>query len=619
MKPIESFKLAAIVSTSVACAFFVQQFAHSEFSASPAIQISVGIAGSGAPEAPSGETLEPVAPSNGTFVVFASTAKNLTTDYPSGNGDFPTNIYHYSDADGVSLLSKGANGSLPKHDSSGAISLAPAVSELLPDGSYVVAYQSNGTNLVADYSKPDEFSNPSQIYLYSSKLQKNILISFREGAPTSGSSRNSYHPTVALISSAPIKYRVCFEGSAYDLLDGNATGASEFDTIFCRTIKLQEDSAIVGNADRLVEDPIGGSLHRPFLSQDGTALVFSSKATVVPEVSGNGFEQVYHHIFKTGAFSLVSRTQTEQAAKGDSTYPSTTHKGKFIAFRYNPTTIQEGAADLASLEDTKFPIIVLGNVRTGALSQVNTSAEGVKSNGTGYAGKIDSGSRFVAISDSGTNLLSAPNNSEQKVQVYIKDLKTSSLVLASKNSSDVEGSDNSGDNGDSINNSRQLPLTLVGTGAYKSSFMTSFISGADNLASVGDPDIYAPYLFASTVIIPPRQLINKTPIEAPANIEVLRTRRNGSQDIRISCEKFSLSSRASSAVFSGTARNRVRYRIEIRKRGSRQKIIRIRRRNRATIRRLAPGRYVIRYRVIARKGQREIRSRYSPRKTIVIS
>jgi hypothetical protein len=28
---------------------------------------------------------------------------------------------------------------------------------------------------------------------------------------------------------------------------------------------------------------------------------------------------------------------------------------------------------------------------------------------------------------------------------------------------------------------------------------------------------------------------------------------------------------------------------------------------------------VIRYRVIARKGQREIRSRYSPRKTIVIS
>ena len=616
------FKLSILSLSFSLSSVVIPRDAHADFSSSAASQISVGIDVNGDAEAPSGETLEPVAPANGNFIVFASTAKNLTSDYLSGDTNYPTNIYRYSDTDGIQLLSKGENGALPQNNGAGATSLAPSVSELLPDGSYVVAFQSDGTNMITDYTTPDQFSNPYQIYLYSSKLNRNILISFQEGSTTTGSSRNSYNPTVALLGTTPIKFRVCFEASANDLLDGGATGASEFGTIFCRIVRFNDDSISVEDASRLIDNPSGGSLHRPFLSQDGKSLVFSSKAEIITSISPNGFEQIYHHVFKTGVFSLISHTQDGAAAKGNSTYPSTTHKGNLVAFRYSPPSIGEGSADLESLEGATRPVIVLGKKDTGDLTQINASENSTASDGSGFAGKIDSGGRFVIFSDSGTNLLAEPSNSSQKTQVYVKDLKTSSIILASKNATGTEGSDNSGDNGDSINSNRQLPLTLVGTGQYKNSFMTSFISGADNLASIGDPDIYAPYLFATTITIPPRELTNRATIEAPANIEVLRVRRNGTQDVRISCEKFtsiSASSSAQSNEIYSSAKNRVRYQIEIRKRGTRQRTIRIQRRNRATIRRLSPGRYTIRYRVRARSGDREIRSRYSPRKTIVIS
>lgn len=593
--------------------------AYAEFNSTAATQISIGIDSNGDSVAPDGETLEPVAPSNAEFMVFASSAKNLTSDYALDENSFPTNIYRYSEALGIQLLSKNKDKNVL---SSNTRSISPAVSEVLPDGSYAVAFVSNGIDLIENYNSSNQFFSPDQIYVYLSSLDKNILISHRADSSTTGSIHSSANPTIALLSAKPLKYRVCFESYSNDLIDGGSDDSSEYTSVYCRILGIKGSQTNTTEAQPVVPTPTR-DIARPFLSQDGLKLVFSSQGEVIPGLTTNNFNQVYQHEFRTNSFQLVSKNQSGQPALGDSTRPSTTHKGGLVAFRYDPTGINEGSADLASLESVTRPVIALADLVKDTRVQVNSSSQGTESDGNAIAGKVDSGGRFVIFSDTGTNLLDTTSNLSAKSQVYVRDMKTSSIALVSKNTLSEPGDDDSGSNGDSVNFSRQLPMTLVGTGQYESTFMTGFVSGADNLAVIGDPDIYsALYLFNSTVSIPKRPLTNRATIEAPANVEILRNRPNGKKDIRISCEEFEIDLSqfgVQSNELSAAAGGRLRYRIELRKRGSRQKIVRNRRRNSSTIRRLDPGRYIVRYRVIARRGSETVRSRYSPRTTLDIS
>ena len=593
--------------------------AFADFNSTAATQVSIGVDSNGGQVAPEGETLEPVAPSNAGFMVFASSAKNLTSDYAQDDNSFPTNIYRYSETQEIQLLSKNKDRDII---TSGARSISPAVSEVLPDGSYAVAFVSNATDLIENYNSSNQFFSPDQIYVYLSSLDKNILISHRADSPSTGSIHTSANPTIALLSAKPLKYRVCFESYSNDLVDGGSDDASQYTSVYCRALVVKGAQTNTTEAQSIVSKP-SRDISRPFLSQDGLKLVFSSQGEVIPELTTNNFSQVYQYVFRTNSFQLVSKNQSGQPALGDSTRPSTTHKGGLVSFLYDPTGINGGSADLASLEGVTSPIIALADLVKDTRVQVNSSSQGTASDGNAIAGKVDSGGRFIIFSDTGTNLLDTAINLSAKSQVYVRDMKTNSIALVSKNTLAEPGDDDSGSNGDSVNSSRQLPITLVGTGQYESSFMTGFVSGADNLASIGDPDIYsALYLFNSTVSIPKRPLTNRATIEAPANVEVLRNRPNGKKDIRISCEEFEIDLSqfgVQSNELSATAEGRLRYRIELRKRGSRQKIVRNRRRNSSTFRRLDPGRYVVRYRVIARRGSETVRSRYSPRTTLDIS
>jgi hypothetical protein len=64
---------------------------------------------------------------------------------------------------------------------------------------------------------------------------------------------------------------------------------------------------------------------------------------------------------------------------------------------------------------------------------------------------------------------------------------------------------------------------------------------------------------------------------------------------------------------------RVRYEVEIRKAGSKQRITRVSSRNVVTVRKLEPGKYTVRYRVTATNGKKTIRTRQSPPTGVVIT
>jgi hypothetical protein len=148
---------------------------------------------------------------------------------------------------------------------------------------------------------------------------------------------------------------------------------------------------------------------------------------------------------------------------------------------------------------------------------------------------------------------------------------------------------------------------------------TSFTAGgSDNGRGDGDPTPEAGTL-------PPVDLRDGGAVEVPPKVEVVRGEGEKFATVVITLPEVRIDPRLFEkfrrAVLEGLAVKgvRIRYEVEIRKAGSKQRITRTSSRNVVTVRKLEPGRYTVRYRVTATKGKNTLRSRPSPSTTIVIT
>jgi hypothetical protein len=125
--------------------------------------------------------------------------------------------------------------------------------------------------------------------------------------------------------------------------------------------------------------------------------------------------------------------------------------------------------------------------------------------------------------------------------------------------------------------------------------------------------------------LPPIDLSDGASIEVPPYVEVVRGGGEKLATVVITLPEVRIDPRLfekwkRSEVEALAAKGvRIRYEVEIRKAGSKQRITRTSSRNVVTVRKLEPGRYTVRYRVAATKGQKTIRSRSSPPASITIT
>lgn len=101
-------------------------------------------------------------------------------------------------------------------------------------------------------------------------------------------------------------------------------------------------------------------------------------------------------------------------------------------------------------------------------------------------------------------------------------------------------------------------------------------------------------------------------------IELLVKRPDGSFDIQVICELFKLGSKVFQnaeelAELLASKKARLSYSLEIQRAGSKKRLTRVSSRNTVTVRRLTPGSYTVRYKVVAIQGSKKIESRFSPR------
>ncbi|MEW6153908.1 MAG: GDSL-type esterase/lipase family protein [Actinomycetota bacterium] len=187
----------------------------------------------------------------------------------------------------------------------------------------------------------------------------------------------------------------------------------------------------------------------PDISQDGRYVAFGQSSAVSP---------VWRKDRLTGDLVLVSQSSGGVAANGQSYSVSLSPDGRYAAFASTATNLVSG-------DSNGVPDVFLRDIATGVTARVSIRADGTQPNGTSFQPAVSADGRYVAFHSDATNLVSGLTTSG--LQVYVKDMVTGSLTLASK--SPTTGEPGSGDSSD---------VSISGDGT-----LLAFTSSATNLAT----------------------------------------------------------------------------------------------------------------------------------------
>ena len=598
--------------------------ASAEPTTTGANQISVGLNGAVPTNGGAGE---PAACPNANILVFSSRADNFVSGQQDQN--FSSDVYQYSPAQGLSLISVAAGtGKAPAQANVNSGSSAPAISAIAPDGSYAIAFTSDATDLVAGYVNARATSNRSQIYLRLPKTSETILISRglrvhsqnaavldsgrvdARGDQQIGGNDESLDPAVVLIGTSPTRYLVAFRSFADNF------SSTQFQRVYANVYTVEVTVAASGTTVTapapLLPTTLNGEVGNPIFSGDGRYLVFTSLATVIHGISSTD-QLVYAYDRKTKSFDLISRTPSGQPGNDSSDRPSVSYLGNFISFR---TT----ASNIIPLNNTS-KAFVLFNRRTKEFSQLNTSSSGAPSNGLGYHGQIHPSGKYFVFSDDGSNLGSSSSGAQAVIQTYYKDLSSGSVLPVSVDTGGVLGDESSG--GSFFDSSFERPAVAMGSGGFSAAEpYAAFTSRAQNLVQAGPLPEVDPFLYRSDILVERPRLTKNAPIESPPDVTIKRLRPKGKgADITLVFQLFELDTsafRSQEVTATASSQVRIKYQLEIRKAGSRQQTLRTISKNKVTINKLSPGRYSIRYRALGIYKKKTIRSKYSPKASLVI-
>ena len=230
------------------------------------------------------------------------------------------------------------------------------------------------------------------------------------------------------------------------------------------TLASTSDAGVKGN----------GSSFKPALSADGTKVAFYSAATNLDPADTDGLGDVYVKDLVTGDLTLASTSDAGVKGNGDSFEPSLSADGTKVAFH-------SLAANLDPADTDAVLDVYVKELATGDLTLASTSDAEVKGNVNSREPALSSAGTKIAFWSSATNL--DPADTDGVVDVYVKDLTTGDLTLASTSDAGVKGNDSS----------FRTSLSADGT-------KVAFISAATNLDPAdtdGVLDVYVKELDAS--------------------------------------------------------------------------------------------------------------------------
>jgi Tol biopolymer transport system component len=174
----------------------------------------------------------------------------------------------------------------------------------------------------------------------------------------------------------------------------------------------------------------------PSLSADGTKVAFAtSVANLDPRDTDTNFD-VYVKDLTTGELTLASTSEAGVKANGGVGAARLSGDGTKVAFGGQATNLHPN--DVTNDDDVYVKNLINGNIKLAS-----TSTAGVKGNRGGSITSLSGDGRRVAFISNSTNF--DPRATNTDLQVYVKDLPTGDLTLASTTDSGVPGNDGSFD------------------------------------------------------------------------------------------------------------------------------------------------------------------------------
>jgi uncharacterized repeat protein (TIGR01451 family) len=168
----------------------------------------------------------------------------------------------------------------------------------------------------------------------------------------------------------------------------------------------------------------------PAISADGTRVAFVSAASNLDPADGDNSYDIYVKNLLTGDVALASRSDSGTKGNKPSTSPALSSNGTVVAFDSTSTNLDPGDAD-------QTHDVYVKDLSDGDLTLVSRSDSGTKGNGTSLAPALSSSGGLVAFQSAATNLDPADADSTQ--DVYVKNVSTGNLTLASTSDAEAKG------------------------------------------------------------------------------------------------------------------------------------------------------------------------------------
>jgi Tol biopolymer transport system component len=330
--------------------------------------------------------------------VFTSNATQLVAADRNGESDV-----FFKDIGGgaIARLSRHADGSEIAQPSSG-----PSMSD---DG-----------NIVALLTTADLIGNQppgeSQVYVLNRTSGAITLVSRSAG----GAPGNAESGPAQVDGSGAF---VVFSSAADNLVANDNNQANDvfrFDIAGNTLLRVSTDS--LGN-------PSNGHSSSPQVAAGGNVVAFTSQATNLVGLDGNGLQDVFVKDLITGATTRVSAQPFGADADALSNLPSISDDGNAIAFTSAATNIV--------FTDTNGVNDVFVHTRNNGVTQrVSTDAGGAQGDAASRQGKVTGNGRLVAFVSAAGNL--AGPNPGGIDQLYVKDMQTGAVLKLTNAASSIQ-------------------------------------------------------------------------------------------------------------------------------------------------------------------------------------
>ena len=257
---------------------------------------------------------------------------------------------------------------------------------------------------------------------------------------------------------------VAFQSAATDLVAGDANGRVD---VFVYDTTNAITDLISLNFNGLGTD---GDSTAPSISADGNFVAFQSEATDLVAGDANGRVDIFVYDTTNATTDLISLNFNGLGTDGDSTAPSISADGGFVAFQSEATDLVAGDAngrvDIFVYDTTNTTTdLFVTDINAGSTEIVSIDVFGQGADGDSTSPSISADGRFVAFQSDATDLVFGDSNGQ--TDIFIWDRQNNNMVRINLNEA-----------GNQAQGSDSLAPAISADGKF-----VAFDSAADNLVA----------------------------------------------------------------------------------------------------------------------------------------